>query len=205
MNQKQELSTFEAAKEPQVSIRTVQQWVDKGILTGRKTSGGHRRLDAEEVHMLVARRQHDNSSRRAACKVLIIEDDPDICRLYEIMSRSWRCFTKLHFAHDGIQGLIAMGEFQPDFVVVDLNIPLIDGFQLIKTLSAKFDTHTFRYCVVTGLSTEEIEKLSHLPKGCPILAKPIDFPRLEKLIADAYGEVSMQRNSIEEAVAASRP
>jgi len=200
MNRKQEMSTFEAAEELGVSIRTVQQWMEKGTLTGRKTPGGHRRLDAEEVRMLAAQRQRDrNSTGQAVCKVLIIEDDPDICRLYELMSRSWHTPTSLRFSHDGFQGLIAMGEFNPDFVVVDLNIPLVDGFQLIKTLSDKFDTRSFRYCVVTGLTPEEIEKRGQLPKGCPILAKPINFPHLEKLIAEAYREVSMQKTGVKEA------
>lgn len=202
MNRKQEMSTFEAAEELGVSIRTVQQWMEKGVLTGRKTPGGHRRIDAEEVRMLAAKRQRDaSSSGREVCKVLIIEDDPDICRLYELMSRSWHTPTRLHFSHDGFQGLIAMGEFKPDFVVVDLNIPLVDGFQLIRTLSEKFDTHSFRYCVVTGLTPDEIEKRGQLPKGCPILAKPINFPHLEKLIAEAYREVSMQRAGGKEALA----
>jgi len=116
------------------------------------------------------------------------------------MSRSWHTPTSLHFAHDGFQGLIAMGEFKPDFVVVDLNIPLVDGFQLIKTLSEKFDTRTFRYCVVTGLPPEEIQKRGQLPKGCPVIAKPINFAHLEKLIAEAYREVSMLRSNGKEAV-----
>lgn len=196
MNRKHEMSTFEAAEELGVSIRTVQQWMEKGVLNGRKTQGGHRRLDAEEVRILAAQRQRErNSQGQSVCKVLIIEDDPDICRLYELMSRSWHTPTRLHFAHDGFQGLIAMGEFQPDFVVVDLNIPLVDGFQLIKTLSEKFDTRIFRYCVVTGLTPEEIEKRGQLPKGCPVLAKPINFPHLEKLIAETYKKVSLKKNS----------
>lgn len=195
MSRKEEMSTFEAAEELGVSIRTVQQWMEKGVLTGRKTPGGHRRLDADEVRILAARRKrHKKNTRHPICKILIIEDDPDICRLYEIMSRGWHTPTVLHFAHDGFQGLIAMGEFKPDFVVVDLNIPLVDGFQLIGTLGAKFDTRAFRYCVVTGLSPEEIEKRGSLPKGCPILAKPIDFSHLEKLITEAYREISMRRD-----------
>jgi excisionase family DNA binding protein len=200
MNRKQEISTFKAAEELGVSIRTVQQWMEKGVLKGRKTPGGHRRIDAEEVRMLAAKRRRDtSSSRREVCKVLIIEDDPDICRLYELMSCNWHTPTSLHFAHDGFQGLIAMGEFKPDFVVLDLNIPLIDGFQLIRTLSEKFDTRSIRYCVVTGLTPDEIEKRGQLPKGCPILAKPINFPHLEKLIAEAYREVSTQRANDKEA------
>lgn len=196
----QQMTTYQAAEVLGVSIRTVQQWIEKGALHGWKTPGGHRRVNAEEVQALAAKRKREKSATgNSVCKVLIIEDDPDICRLYELMSRTWHTPTAVHFAHDGLQGLIAMGKLHPDFVVVDLNIPLVDGFQLIRTLSAQFDTRTFRYCVVTGLTPDEIEKRGQLPEGCPVLTKPINFPILEKLIADAYAEASAQRNHIENA------
>jgi len=186
----EKMSTFQAAKMLGISIRTVQQWMEKGLLNGCKTPGGHRRVNASEVRALAEKRQREKSpSKLVACKVLIIEDDPDICRLYEMMSKVWRTPTSIQFAHDDLQGLIAMGEFQPNFVIVDLNIPLVDGFHLIKTLSAQFNANTQRYCVVTGLGHDEIHKRGELPKNCPIFGKPIDFPELEKLIAKAYSEI----------------
>ncbi len=191
MGRNNEMSTFEAAAELGVSIRTVQQWMEKGELTGRKTPGGHRRVNADQVLELSAKRIRDKAtSGTAVCKVLIIEDDPDVCHLYELMSRSWKVPTALHFEHDGLKGLIAMGEFQPDFVIVDLNIPKVDGFQLIRTLSEQFDEKTFRCCVVTGMTPAEIEKRGQLPKDCPILGKPINFAELEKLVSDAFSDIA---------------
>ncbi len=187
------MSTFEAAEALGVSIRTVQQWMEKGILQGTKTPGGHRRLDPDAVQALAAKRLRDkNFGNNAACKILVIEDDLDICRLYEMMSRSWQIPTSLHFEHDGLQGLIAMGELQPNFVIVDLNIPLIDGFQLIRTLDEKFAAATFHYCVVSALPPSEIAQRGSLPVGCPVLAKPIDFKALEKLITNAYASTAAQ-------------
>jgi excisionase family DNA binding protein len=191
MSHRSDLSTFEAAEELGVSIRTVQQWMEKGVLSGWKTPGGHRRVNAEEVRRLAEKRSQENKlfSKRL-CNILVIEDDPDICKLYELMSRTWDVPVSLHFEHDGLKGLIAVGKMKPDFVIVDLNIPSVDGFQLIETLSSQFQAKTFRCCVVTGLSTEEIAKRGKLPENCPIFGKPIDFVALEKLIRLTYREVT---------------
>jgi excisionase family DNA binding protein len=191
-----EMSTFDAARELGVSIRTVQQWMEKGLLTGNKTPGGHRRLDAESVRQMALKRLRRQSVHSHACRVLVIEDDPDICRLYELMSRGWRIPVLMHCATDGLKGLIAMGEFKPDFVIVDLNIPLVDGYQLIQALGERFDHKTFRYCVVTAMMPEEVARRGRLPEDCPVLTKPIDFERLENLVINAYQEVHGTQHAV---------
>lgn len=178
-----------------MSLKTIQQWMEKGLLTGFRTSGGHRRIHADAVLRLAEKRRQEHAATAGTqVKVLVIEDDPDICRLYDIMSRSWRTPAMLHFAHDGMAGLIAIGELHPDFVVVDLNIPKVDGYQLIQTLSGQFDDQVPRYCVVTGLPPEEIARRGTLPAQCPVLGKPIDFSTLEQWIARS-GAAKAGRNS----------
>lgn len=196
VSRKNEVTTFEAADEIGVSIRTIQQWMEKGWLKGRKTPGGHRRLDAEDVKKFaLQRKQKKQQNGKEVCKILIIEDDPDICRLYDLMIQNWPIPTSLHFAQDGFQGLIMMGELHPHFVAVDLNISLIDGVQLINVVKEKFDNQSFRYCVVTALTPDEIDKRGVLPQDCTIVPKPIDFKNLEKLVTAAYLEVPKYRKA----------
>jgi len=191
VNQPKALSTAEAAHELGVSIKTVQQWMEKGLLSGWKTPGGHRRVRLDEVRQLAEERKRAKQNAVGnACKVLVIEDDPDICRLYEIMSRAWRTPIEMHFAHDGMAGLIALGKLVPNFVVVDLNIPKVDGYQLVQSLHQQFDPQGLRYCVVTGLSRDEIEQRGSLPDRCRVLTKPIDFVTLEQWIATSFSEAT---------------
>jgi excisionase family DNA binding protein len=185
------MSTFDAAEILGVSIRTVQQWMEKGILTGWKTPGGHRRLFAAEVYALAEKRRSEGGANASSgkCRILVIEDDPDICRLYQLMSRNWRTPVEFQLAHDGLQGLILLGEYQPDFVILDLNIPKVDGFELIQSIHAKLGGTLYRYCVVTGMNEDDIRRRGSLPEGCPVLIKPVDFARLEQLVAKAHQEV----------------
>lgn len=179
-----ELTTFEAASALGVSVRTVQQWVEKGVLTGRKTTGGHRRISAGEVQALLEnRRQKEKAS--GSCRVLVIEDDPDICRLYELMCNSWSFKVDLRFARDGLQGLIEYGAFRPNFTIIDLNIPMIDGYQLIQALVSRNPASIGHICVVTATDPELVKSNGELPGQVPVFGKPVDFNRLEQLALTA--------------------
>lgn len=194
LNMTKDLSTAEAARELGVSIKTVQQWMEKGVLSGWKTAGGHRRVNVDEVRSLAASRCRDRrGAGHSGCTVLVIEDDPDVCRLYEIMSGLWRISVDMHFAHDGMAGLIAIGRVQPHFVVVDLNIPKVDGYQLIGALSEQPRASAPHYCVITGMTREAVGRNGTLPDGCPILTKPVDFAALESLIDRAYADSVSRR------------
>jgi len=194
VNTTKDLSTAEAARELGVSIKTVQQWMEKGVISGWKTAGGHRRVNVDEVRSLAASRRRDRrGAGHSGCTVLVIEDDPDVCRLYEIMSRSWRIAVDMHFAHDGMAGLIAIGRVQPHFVVVDLNIPKVDGYQLIGALSEQPRASAPHYCVITGMTRDAVGRNGTLPEGCPILTKPVDFAALESLIERAYADSVSRR------------
>lgn len=191
-----ELTTFEVARELGVSVRTVQQWVEKGILTGWKTAGGHRRINSGEVQALMeSRRQKETTS--GPCRVLVIEDDADICRLYELMCNRWGFKVDLRFAKDGLLGLIEYGAFRPNFTIVDLNIPMIDGYKLIQALISRDPTCVGHICVVTASDPEVVGAGGELPAEVPVLGKPVDFQRLEQLALNAFsGDLAVSGSEI---------
>lgn len=188
-----EMSTFDAAKELNVSVRTVQQWMEKGLLVGRKTPGGHRRISAEEV-MALAELRRQGRPAEGLCKILVIEDDPDVCKLYELMSARWNLAVELRFAKDGPCGLIEFGAFAPDFTIVDLNIPLLDGYKLIDAVVSRDPSRLSRMCVVTGADADAISRGGSLPAQVPVIGKPIDFAKLEVLISNACKEQAPYQN-----------
>lgn len=55
------MTTREAAEALGVSLRTAQIWVERGLLKGWKTEGGHRRITAESVIRLKERRLMEGS------------------------------------------------------------------------------------------------------------------------------------------------
>ncbi len=66
--------------------------------------------------------------------VLVVEDDPDIGKL--IMLLLSRAGIDAVLRTDGSSGLAAVGELAPDLVVLDVGLPIMDGWQVLDAIRA---------------------------------------------------------------------
>ncbi len=65
-------------------------------------------------------------------KILLIEDDPVILKLYaEALERQG---VEVRTASDGVEGLTALARFTPDLVVLDLLMPRLSGHEVLKVM-----------------------------------------------------------------------
>lgn len=68
-------------------------------------------------------------------KILVVEDDPAISTLLE------RALTadgySVHVASDGAKAVEQCAQVAPDVVLLDVNLPKMDGFQVAKELKAR--------------------------------------------------------------------
>jgi DNA-binding NarL/FixJ family response regulator len=69
-------------------------------------------------------------------KVVVIDDDPDILALVEMLFEVDDRFDLLAAAPDGRSGVAAVARLRPDAVVVDLELPDIDGLAVIREVRA---------------------------------------------------------------------
>lgn len=190
--QKESCSTREAGKMLGVSLRTVQLWVDGGLLDAWKTIGGHRRITIESVKHLQEGRMVPRASnepnvttpRRRKPVVLVVEDDADLLTLYETNLSLWEPPVTLLTATNGFDGLLKIGETPPDLLITDLSMPGIDGFQMLRTLCANPKVKHARIAVVTGLDKADIELRGGIPEGIALFRKPVPFDRLKSLLDD---------------------
>src|SRR5215207_5911812 len=131
-------STREAAERLGVSLRTVQLWAEAGVIRAWKTPGGHRRILLASIDELVQRRGSDiaRKPQGGAYQVLIVEDEPDFRRLFELHLRSWELPIELHSVPSGFDALVRIGAARPDLLITDLRMPGIDGFEMLRALKA---------------------------------------------------------------------
>lgn len=187
-------STKEAAAVLGVSHRTVQLWVENGTLQAWRTAGGHRRITLESVNRLVDGRRAaigggaTQSSASAAAtsgkpRVLVVDDDPLMLRLYELEMAGWGLDMDLIKAHNGFEALIRIGERRPDLLVSDLNMPGMDGFRMIRTLREDSGTVGMNVIVVSGLDRATIKAMG-LPSDIPVFPKPVPFNELRTAVQD---------------------
>ena len=67
-------------------------------------------------------------------RVLVVEDDAHLRQLFSLMVEGWDFPVELSTASDGFQGLVRIGQWMPDMVVTDLNMPGMNGFAALRAL-----------------------------------------------------------------------
>ena len=183
------LTTREAARMLGVSLRTTQLWVENGQLDAWKTDGGHRRISRASVQRLldgkgpagVSAAQETPSPERI--RVLIIEDDSILLKLYRTVFESWKMPLDIVTAGNGIDGLIRIGKDSPDLLITDLSMPGMDGFRLLHSLASSSYREGLEIVVVSGLDAADIEERGGLPVGVPVFPKPVPFAQLKAIVS----------------------
>jgi excisionase family DNA binding protein len=187
------LSTKEAAQLLDVSQRTIQNWVDTGKLKLTKTAGGHRRLMKSDVDAFFALRESAPPDAWPAMgateppstdelRVLIVEDDRTLSRLYELKFNEFAIPHKLYLAPNGYQGLLLARRYCPHLIITDLNMPEMNGLQLIQEIRKTANLKDSKIVLTTGLEIINIVKMGGVPEGIIFLPKPISFQTVEAIL-----------------------
>lgn len=175
------MSTRQAAEKLGISLRSAQLWVERGVLKAWKTPGGHRRILRESVDAVLADRAKISGHRDGRLSVLVVEDDPPLRRLYELVMSDWPDLD-LRLAVDGFDGLLQVGARMPDLLIADLSMPGMDGFEMIRRLRAEPQLAEMEIVVVSALDPAEIERNGSLPSHIEVLTKPIPFDQLRRTV-----------------------
>lgn len=179
-------TTREAAQRLGVSLRTVQLWVEGGVLRAWKTAGGHRRILVASVDEILKQRRAALGDAPAAAAspftLAVVEDDPDLLKLYRLQVASWKLPLRLVTATNGFEGLVRIGETQPQMLIADLNMPGMDGFRMIRSLRASAGYKDMEIVAVTALDKAEIADRGGLPEDVKVMTKPVPFSELERLV-----------------------
>ncbi len=106
-------------------------------------------------------------------KILIIEDDPDISRILkdQLELDGYQVITAL----SGEEGLKQFEKFSPDLIVLDLNLPDIDGLKVCKLIREKSNIPIIMLTVRDSIS----DKLRGFECGADdYVTKPFEFLEL---------------------------
>jgi DNA-binding response OmpR family regulator len=93
-------------------------------------------------------------AQRHKKSVLIADDDPDVVRLLRsvLTSHNLECYH----AKDGRDAVNKTREYLPDLVILDLNMPILDGMEVLRVLRADACTRSIKIVLLTG-STDVVD------------------------------------------------
>jgi DNA-binding response OmpR family regulator len=108
--------------------------------------------------------------------ILIIEDDEMIrSNLFDFLElENFNCLT----AENGLIGLKLARQFNPDLIISDMNMPQLDGSEVLKSLRQDFRTARIPVIFMTANTDENNRDRAWQLGANDYLTKPISFSKL---------------------------
>lgn len=122
--------------------------------------------------------------------IMMIDDDPDTLRLYELslkdtgFSSNFLTFESAHAAKEHLQACVGNEESAPDYIIIDLNMPDMSGFQFITLFEDEFYSEMPDTKVITITSSvrkKDKEEALKYNSVTDFISKPISKSNLLKL------------------------
>lgn len=133
-------------------------------------------------------------------QVLLVEDDPADATLVEDAFAAQRLPSRLHHVSDGVEALAFLRHQEPyadaprpDLVLLDLNMPRLDGREVLAEVKQDDALKAIPVVVFTTSSLDADVLTSYGAHANAYIPKPIDLDEFERAIAEVrsfYGEVA---------------
>lgn len=121
-------------------------------------------------------------------KILLVEDHEEI---WDFLSRRLqRRGHEVVLAHDGEEGVNKARASRPDVILLDMNLPVMDGWTAARALKGDPGTAGIPVIALTAHAMSG-DREKAMQAGCDDYhPKPVDFPRLLAQIGAALGETA---------------
>ena len=112
-------------------------------------------------------------------RLLVIDDDPDICNVLKaVFSPQY----EVVIAHDGYSGLQRMQAFEPDLIILDIKMPKVDGHQLCDAAKHSKTSKSIPIVFITAHGSEE-DEMEAFQQGADLyIRKPFDINDVQNQI-----------------------
>jgi len=122
-------------------------------------------------------------------EILLVEDSPSDALLTREALGGSKLLNKLHVVENGVDALAFLrreGRFasepRPDLILLDLNLPRMDGREVLREIKGDDDLRVIPVVVLTSSDAEEdILKSYKLNANCYI-TKPVEFDKFVKVV-----------------------
>ena len=133
----------------------------------------------------IAEQKEQENGRR----ILVIDDSPEICRM--LARYLERLGYSVETAHDGKCGLQLLQKSQPDLILLDIDMPVMNGLEVQAEMNRL--GITIPVIIITGHSSMKTAVLTIRSGAYDYLAKPLDFIRLNLLLNRCFEDIDKKK------------
>jgi len=122
-------------------------------------------------------------------EILMVEDNPGDVRLTREALKGGKVLNQLHVVEDGVAALDFLyrrppleNAVRPDLVLLDLNLPKMDGRQVLATIKSDDSLKLIPVVVLTTSQAEEdVLRAYRLSANCYV-TKPVDLHQFNRIV-----------------------
>ena len=122
------------------------------------------------------------SARVHALKVLVVDDNVEVAQTVGWMLEE--IGHQYQLVHDGRQALQAAREFRPDAILLDIGLPVMDGYAVCRAFRQDDLFKKTTIIAQTGWGQEQVKDLASDAGFDHHLVKPVAYEELERLLAE---------------------
>jgi CheY-like chemotaxis protein len=122
-------------------------------------------------------------------EVLLVEDDPGDVMMTREAFQDYKLHNELHVVSDGAEAMAFLrqeGEYagrpRPDLVLLDLNLPRMDGRQVLEAIKSDPELASIPVVVLTTSENEDDVLRSYSLHANAYVTKPVDFARFIEVV-----------------------
>jgi two-component system CheB/CheR fusion protein len=113
-------------------------------------------------------------------RVLVVEDQPALSRVTVALLE--KLGHEVRAAADGPEALLAVREYNPEVVLLDIGLPGMDGYEVARCLRSEMGPAAPMLVAMTGYSQHEISRHARRAEFDHHLVKPADIGALKELL-----------------------
>ena len=183
-------SALEVANVCGVVNQTAINWIRNGYLTAFSTPGGQYRVYHDDLvnfmkkrGMRLPKELHETDKKITAGKsFLIVDDDKGLNTVLAQFLEKESPDAMIHEAFDGFEAGTLLADKKPRYVVLDLDLPGVDGFNLCKKIRTSAEFENPYIFVVTALQESDTEKKVKELGANEFFQKPVNLKDLAQII-----------------------
>jgi len=113
-------------------------------------------------------------------RIMVVDDDPDI---RQVIAETLKDKYEVVMAHDGLDALEKLEKYEPDFVIMDMLMPLMDGFHACAAIRRKPGFQNLQVLFLSAYGSRENIAKSYEMGANLFIPKPVEPARLLKNVA----------------------
>jgi excisionase family DNA binding protein len=175
MNEPDWLTLGQAAKYLGVAQSTIRKWSDGGRLPAFYTPGGHRRYRRADLDVFLER--SGPGGRDQTGPVVLIVDDDERLREYVRANLELEGYS-VREADSAEQGLAVLDEESPDLILLDVMMPEVDGWEMLRRVQERHGVGTIPVLMFSGKVDERSAGEAAERGASGFIGKPFDPQQL---------------------------